>query len=169
MLGLVALWIFVYWWWPASAEPKGISFSAGTRIEQPAVAPAPVKPPPAVVEKPAVAEVKPRPAETTPRDSQPDSNVTGPAIIPPEFIEHTLAPGESLLLISDGIIDQPGKDGTRFGFERSVHAATGDSPAGRVDALLWAFSQHMGSMDQFDDVTIAVIAPHDAGKSGASS
>jgi serine phosphatase RsbU (regulator of sigma subunit) len=82
---------------------------------------------------------------------------------------HTLAPGESLLLISDGIIDQPGKDGTRFGFERSVHAATGDSPAGRVDALLWAFSQHMGSMDQFDDVTIAVIAPHDAGKSGASS
>lgn len=100
MLGLVALWIFVYWWWPASAEPKGISFSAGTRIEQPAVAPAPVKPPPAVVEKPAVAEVKPRAAETTPRDSQPDSNATGPAIIPPEFIEHTLAPGETYATLS---------------------------------------------------------------------
>lgn len=73
--------------------------------------------------------------------------------------EHALAPGENILLISDGVMDQPGTNGTRYGFERAVAEANGDSPAGRVDALLWSLSQHMGSLDQFDDVTVAVIAP----------
>lgn len=71
--------------------------------------------------------------------------------------EHSLAPGESILLISDGVIDQPGTNGHRFSFEQAASAAVGDSPAGRVDALLWTLSQHMGAMDQFDDVTVAVI------------
>ena len=63
------------------------------------------------------------------------------------------------LLVSVGVIDQPGLNGSRFGFERALTSAKGESPAGRVDALMWAVSDHMGSLDQFDDMTVAVIAP----------
>jgi nucleoid-associated protein YgaU len=101
MLGLVSLWIFVYWWWPASAEPKGISFSAGTRIEQPAAAP----PLPTKVEQPTkqapdatvpVAQVPP----VEPRTPQSELSRPTPAIIPPEFLEHILAPGETYATLS---------------------------------------------------------------------
>jgi len=35
LLGLVALWIGVYWWWPSSSQPRGISFSqAGAAGEE---------------------------------------------------------------------------------------------------------------------------------------
>ncbi|MCX5690008.1 MAG: LysM peptidoglycan-binding domain-containing protein [Planctomycetota bacterium] len=100
MLGLVALWIFVYWWWPASAEPKGISFSSGTRIEQPAVMPPAPKPPVIPAEMPKPSDVKVRPPEVQPREAQAESGGTAPAIIPPEFIEHTLAPGETYATLS---------------------------------------------------------------------
>jgi hypothetical protein len=79
--------------------------------------------------------------------------------IPLGICEIELAVGQSILLVSDGVIDQPGLSGSRFGFERALTSAKGESPAGRVDALMWAVSDHMGSLDQFDDMTVAVIAP----------
>lgn len=72
--------------------------------------------------------------------------------------ERSLAPGESILLISDGVIDQPGTNGSRFGLERSIAGAAGTAPTDRVDALLASLSDHMGALDQFDDMTVAVIS-----------
>lgn len=107
MLGLVSLWIFVYWWWPASAEPRGISFSAGTRIEQPAASPSPaIAESSASAAKPAtdprLQPPQPRPAapETLTAPPHVDDRVPAPAVIAPEFIEHTLSPGETYATLS---------------------------------------------------------------------
>jgi phosphoserine phosphatase RsbU/P len=79
--------------------------------------------------------------------------------LPMGICEFTLEDGECILLISDGVIDQPGVGGSRFSFDRAIASATGESPAGRVDALMWSLTDHMGTLDQFDDMTVAVIAP----------
>jgi len=100
LLGLVALWIFVYWWWPASAEPKGISFSAGTRVEQAASPAAPLRPQPLRPDEPAAKTGPVRPALPSPEVIAPAPVVPTPTIIPPEFHEHTLAPGETYATLS---------------------------------------------------------------------
>jgi sigma-B regulation protein RsbU (phosphoserine phosphatase) len=79
--------------------------------------------------------------------------------LPLGICEFELAHGESILLVSDGVIDQPGASGRRFGFERVLQVASGESPAHRVDALMSDVSDFMGSLDQFDDMTVAVIEP----------
>lgn len=72
-----------------------------------------------------------------------------------------LRPGDSVLLVSDGLIDQPGTDGTRFSFDRVLSSAAGGSPEERVDNLMRAVAEHTGTLDQFDDMTAAVMTPRD--------
>lgn len=79
--------------------------------------------------------------------------------LPLGIVEFPLVAGECILLISDGVIDQPGINGTRFSADRAYVSAAGDSPASRVDSLMWTLGDHMGALDQFDDMTVAVIAP----------
>lgn len=104
MLGLVSLWIFVYWWWPASAEPRGISFSAGTRVEQPAASPSSTNAESGTSASKPATDSKPQPKPAAPETLTPephvDDRVPTPAVIAPEFIEHTLSPGETYATLS---------------------------------------------------------------------
>ena len=72
-----------------------------------------------------------------------------------------LAPGERLLLISDGVLDRRTHAGARFGLEgvrAALRQATGPSPAETVRALEDALTAR--SEDRLeDDATIVVIAP----------
>jgi serine phosphatase RsbU (regulator of sigma subunit) len=72
-----------------------------------------------------------------------------------------LAPGERLLLISDGVLDRRTGDGARFGLRgvrSALRRATGASPAETVRALEDALTAR--SADRLeDDATIVVIAP----------
>ncbi|MCU0223754.1 MAG: SpoIIE family protein phosphatase [Acidobacteria bacterium] len=70
-------------------------------------------------------------------------------------------PGESLVLFSDGVLDQGDEAGEPFGLERAVAAAR-EAAAGGADAivsgLVHALEKHAGSAEQDDDTTIAVLA-----------
>lgn len=90
---IVALWIAVYWWWPADQPP--ISFDAGPATAAGASAagvPATQQTPPAPPVEPAV-QPAPAPAPDKP---QPPT----PAVIPPQFTEHTVQRGETFESIS---------------------------------------------------------------------
>ena len=86
---LVALWIGVYWWWPS--EPP-ISYAA-----KEAAASEAAKPPDEAAEPDApVAEPVKEPAKPTP----PPPSSRPPAVIVPEFTEHTVLPNETFASIA---------------------------------------------------------------------
>ncbi len=93
LLGLVALWIGVYWWWPSSSQPKGITFSQG--VVEPDRAPS----------QEAATQSKTQEAptltpESTKQNTTEPSPSQTPSVIPPQFQEHTVAPGETYAAIS---------------------------------------------------------------------
>ena len=79
-----------------------------------------------------------------------------------------LAPGERLLLLSDGVLDRRTHDGGRFGLEgvrAAIGQATGPAPAGTVRALEEALTASSKDPLQ-DDATIVVLTPTSPRRSG---
>ncbi len=71
----------------------------------------------------------------------------------------TLAPGEQLLLWSDGLVEQAGADGAPFGEAGVARAVAGtpSDPAGVVEALTAALARFRGGIARTDDVTVAAV------------
>ncbi|MEY3230475.1 MAG: hypothetical protein RL689_564 [Planctomycetota bacterium] len=109
LLGLALLWIGLYWWWPTPGTPRAV-----TAANQPASQVAPPPTPTPVPEPSHTPTETPLPTRETHTDSEPgaetdrDANASQtrqsrpqpPAVIPPEFLEHTLAPGETYATLS---------------------------------------------------------------------
>lgn len=73
-----------------------------------------------------------------------------------------LDPGETLLLVTDGVIDAVGPDGGRFGDERLTSLlgrVPGSDPAALVTALKDALTKFTGDVPQSDDVTCLAVTP----------
>ncbi len=78
--------------------------------------------------------------------------VTDQATYP--LVTATLAPGDSVLLYTDGVTDAMSPNGTAFGLDRVrqiAQAAAGRHPAHLAEALVHAVEQHVRSASQFDD------------------
>jgi serine phosphatase RsbU (regulator of sigma subunit) len=76
-------------------------------------------------------------------------------------------PGDSLLLLSDGVVEAHAPDGELFGFERleqTLDAAIPGDPRGLVEIVLDHVQQHMGDAEQHDDITIVAVRPSVAPK-----
>lgn len=72
----------------------------------------------------------------------------------------TLAPGDTLLLYTDGVTDAVGPDGDRFGDDRllaTIEAARGGSAHDLVAALRAAVDDFAAAIEPADDVTIVAI------------
>lgn len=79
-------------------------------------------------------------------------------------LELRLEPGSALVLVSDGLTEQPNPEGSEFGLERlSELTAVGrrDSPRAIVARLLSAVDRHAGAMHTTDDKAIVVISAGD--------
>jgi serine phosphatase RsbU (regulator of sigma subunit)/anti-sigma regulatory factor (Ser/Thr protein kinase) len=77
--------------------------------------------------------------------------------------ETVLAPGESLLLHSDGVVEAHSPDRTMFGFPR-LKAAVATYPGGGelIDRVLSDLHEHTGpGVDQEDDITMMTLARAD--------
>lgn len=75
--------------------------------------------------------------------------------------ELTLGKGETMLILSDGLGDAVGPDGTRFSDDR-VRQVVADTPGGPeaiVQAVLDATAVHTGNQPQADDQTLLAISP----------
>jgi serine phosphatase RsbU (regulator of sigma subunit) len=75
-------------------------------------------------------------------------------------VELSLAKGEFLILISDGVIEARKGDGELFGFER-LEAAVADGPMTQAEAMLehvrTEVSAFVGTTEPHDDLTIVVV------------
>jgi len=107
---LVLLWIGVYWFWPAE-QPAPISF-ADTRqtdspatnsgsndpLENPAATTPRINPPPLTGNRPTPPPQQPRGTTNT----APAAGDTSPsiAVVPPQFVDHVIEPGETFRTIS---------------------------------------------------------------------
>jgi hypothetical protein len=84
--------------------------------------------------------------------------------------ELTMAPGDQLVLFSDGLFETVGAAGEAFGYERIRHelAAPGDASA-LHDRLRDALARHLGAQPLPDDLTLVVVArAADAGPADAA-
>jgi serine phosphatase RsbU (regulator of sigma subunit) len=71
-------------------------------------------------------------------------------------------PGDSLLLLSDGVVEAHSQAGELFGFERleaTIAEARPDDVRDMVELVLERVQQHMGNMEQHDDITIVAVRP----------
>jgi serine phosphatase RsbU (regulator of sigma subunit)/pSer/pThr/pTyr-binding forkhead associated (FHA) protein len=91
---------------------------------------------------------------------------TGPPLgvmqdAPYDCLRRPFFPGESLVLLSDGVFDQCDAQGEPLGMERVAacarEAAAGDAQA-IVRAIVHGLEKHAGNAEQDDDTTIAVLA-----------
>jgi hypothetical protein len=103
-------------------------------------------------------------AALVPKDGAPvmlDTDGVPPLGVAPEMpvgvTKVALGPGDHILFVSDGVIDQPGVDETRFGVPRVLAHAHGGDPTTIIDSILRSLTSHMRGYEQFDDVTIAVL------------
>ena len=70
-----------------------------------------------------------------------------------------LAPGDLLLLFTDGLPEAVGTNGEAFGYPRIAELARpGGTPQAVHDRVLAAFAQHVGGEPLLDDLTLLVIA-----------
>ncbi len=109
LLGLALLWIGLYWWWPTSAQPRTVKAAGQAAVAPVEPRPSPVPVPPAD-QPPAPAGNPPdqSSSEQTQIEQQTETPLPAPAapaprqpvVIPPEFLEHTLAPGETFATLS---------------------------------------------------------------------
>ncbi|MGH3347285.1 MAG: PP2C family protein-serine/threonine phosphatase, partial [Nocardioides sp.] len=82
-----------------------------------------------------------------------------------EESETVLAPGESLLLHSDGVVEAHSPEGAMFGFPR-LKAAVAAYPGGGelIDRVMSDVHEHTGpDADQEDDITMMTLARADRG------
>lgn len=99
---LVALWISVYWWWPS--DPK-VSFA---QADDTIRGVAPKEPPPRP--GPGVPAVIPTPVDPDPEPPpQPAPQPPVPAVVPPEFFQHTVRKGETFDSIAKKYYGQNGR------------------------------------------------------------
>ena len=102
---LAALWIVVYWGWPAGGAKISFASKSGPASSNPD--PRPPAPAPSLpsTHGPILPPVEPRatnPAQSRPREPSPGPKASQPpiAVVPPQFIEHTVKPSETLSSIS---------------------------------------------------------------------
>ncbi len=72
-----------------------------------------------------------------------------------------LAPGETLLLYTDGVTEAMSAAGECYGSKRLLDAVRGAgaaTPRGLVDAVVAAVAAHVGTADQHDDLTLLAVA-----------
>ncbi len=72
------------------------------------------------------------------------------------------APGDSLLLVSDGVVEAHDSHNELFGFERLEETIAQAQPGdvrGLVELVLERVQKHMGDMEQHDDITIVAVRP----------
>ena len=80
--------------------------------------------------------------------------------IEPPLREFFVAPGDALMLYTDGLVDALNSSGQEFGMERltsAFHAASPLSAAEIVDMVMTAVREHTGGEVPFDDQTVVVI------------
>jgi sigma-B regulation protein RsbU (phosphoserine phosphatase) len=72
-----------------------------------------------------------------------------------------LEPGQTMVLLTDGILDAAGVSGERFGEERlrSVLSTAPADPEGLVRAVTGAVSHFTGNAPQADDITCLAVSP----------
>ena len=72
----------------------------------------------------------------------------------------TLAPGDLLVLYTDGLVEATDPRGTEaFGYERlRALTASGGEPQALHDGILAAFDAHVGGEPLLDDLTLVVVA-----------
>ena len=114
LLGLAVLWVGLYWWWPTPGTPRAVNAAnqAATPVTTPAAAPAAPEPVRNTIEPSTPPASPPAAANTLPKSDQDPIKIRTeeprvspeasrpPAVIPPEFLEHTLAPGETYATLS---------------------------------------------------------------------
>jgi serine phosphatase RsbU (regulator of sigma subunit) len=82
-----------------------------------------------------------------------------------EEVETSIGPGESLVLYTDGITDANAPDGAFFGEERLLETVQQAGDASARDLcrqIIAAVEQFQAGADQFDDMSIMVLARKDA-------
>ena len=75
-------------------------------------------------------------------------------------VTFVLAPGDQLLLYSDGVTEAQDAAGDEFGEERLqdvVRASAGESAAVLADRIIAAIDAFAGAAPQFDDITLMVV------------
>jgi len=89
---------------------------------------------------------------------------TGPAVGMLPDMEFKLgqlkfAPGDSLLLYTDGVTDALSPAEEQFAEERLLQAATSPAPSaqGRIQNVMNALDQHISNREQYDDVTLLAV------------
>ena len=75
-----------------------------------------------------------------------------------EQIDLQLAPYDTLVLSTDGVIEATSERGIQFGFEGMEHSLQGgsSSPQELSDRLLAAIRAHVGAAPQYDDLTLVL-------------
>jgi phosphoserine phosphatase RsbU/P len=83
-----------------------------------------------------------------------------PPLLPYGEVAHDLAPGDTLVLFSDGVTEAQGSDGEEFGEARllDVLRQVADTPvAAVIDRILQEIDLFAGQAPQFDDITLLVV------------
>jgi phosphoserine phosphatase RsbU/P len=84
-------------------------------------------------------------------------------------IETRLSPGERLLLVSDGVIECPGRDGQELGqdgLEQMLERLGSLRGQALIEGLVWELTRWAGSEDFPDDVSCALIEYDGPGPDG---
>ncbi len=81
-----------------------------------------------------------------------------------EQLTTELAPGDTLLLYTDGVVEAPGVDGSQFGEERLAEMLREleVGAEGLVRAVVSAVGDHTGGAAQHDDVTVVALRRDEA-------
>ena len=87
-------------------------------------------------------------------------------------VEARLAPGERLLIVSDGVVECPGRNGEELGqegFERLVTRLAGLRGQALLEGLIWELSRWSGVEDFPDDVSCALFEYDGPGAASVSA
>jgi sigma-B regulation protein RsbU (phosphoserine phosphatase) len=77
-----------------------------------------------------------------------------------EMAETTLAPGETVILYTDGVTDAMNANGDRFGDAAFRQAIVGAGPGAHAvgEAVVKAVQRHVADRPQFDDITLVCLS-----------
>jgi sigma-B regulation protein RsbU (phosphoserine phosphatase) len=73
--------------------------------------------------------------------------------------QHSLAPGHSLLLYTDGVMDALSPTEEQFAEARLIAASTSPAPSaqGRIQNIMTALDTHIANREQYDDITLMAV------------